>query len=648
MSLCEFCVSFDPAQAQNGKLYLPDRSLLFQKALRGCGGCRSFKDLLEATLPPGIQPNDNCQAFLEIDPTLSTEYGDIRYELPESTASRIIVEKDREERPQIPGDPTAEDCHRLVRSWEKNCRAHGCSARQQVPLPKRIIKVPIDDTFPQLYDTCGERGTYIALTHCWGKTPMKRLVQELEAEWRNGINPSSLSRNFQDALKITKLLGYSYIWIDALCIVQDSKEDWDEQAPKMAGVYGYASLVLSAAYAVDNTEGFLGYRPSVASPNLGSSSSYSVSKAFLVNGEGEMAATMEHIYKGIIDISPLNSRGWCAQERILATRILHYTPYGMIWECSNAYWPELHMPQIQMDHLYQGRYNTTMDKQKHNFPGFIDAWLHKKQQGRQCNPLITENNTDAALGAWSWCISEYAPRDLTMESDKLPAIAALAELFSDGLGDYLGGIWSNSWQRTLSWGSAVVTFPKTARAPSWSWASVDGGIIFDCEWTHSAPWTICEGNILLEHHFVPGRISNPYMDIGLGSYLALDCRCINARSVPLDGEVHYLGYWDNPEDNPGGGSIYNWPSVQEIPEKLILLPLQEQQWLQENKPVISQWRLFALLLREANQDDLHSQKPTFRRVGWGNIYIGPKSDGNLSAEILHSNMEWEQQRFTLI
>jgi hypothetical protein len=82
------------------------------------------------------------------------------------------------------------------------------------------------------------------------------------------------------------------------------------KAPKIAEVYSNANLVLSAAFAADSTKGFLGYRPSVVIPNLGLEPSYSVSKAFLVDGVNEISATMEHIYKGIIDMSPLDSRGY--------------------------------------------------------------------------------------------------------------------------------------------------------------------------------------------------------------------------------------------------------------------------------------------------------------------------------------------------
>jgi hypothetical protein len=656
MSLCEFCVSFNPDKASDGKVYLPNRSLLVRNAARGCGGCRSFQDLLEETLSPGTELDGDCRAFLEMNTSNSLGYGNISYDLTGCKPNRIQLQQAPSERQQVPRDPTVEHCLRMIRSWEVDCRSHGCHDRRLNPLPKRIIIVPIDDEFPRLHDTGDEIGSFVALTHCWGKTPMTKLLQELEAAWHHGIDPSSLSQNFQDALRITKLLGYRYLWIDALCIVQDSTEDWQEQAPKMAEVYSNANLVLSAAFASDSTEGFLGYRPSVVTPNLGLEPSYSVIKAFLVEGPNEMSATMEHIYKSIIDMSPLNSRGWCAQERMMATRVLHYTPYGMIWECSRAYWPEVETPQVSMEDLYRNGGNTNMlTSAEHDIENYINAWLRKKQQGQYYCPSNTETDTDAALQAWTRCVCEYASRDLTKGSDKLPAIAALAEIFSDALGDYLGGIWTKSLQRslswTLTWTPAGVKFPDTYRAPSWSWASLDGPIEYNCEFRPSCSpwWSDCEDFVLLKHHFVPGQIANPYMSIGQGSCIVLEARCIDARTVSLvsdDKMVYCRCIWDDLKHDVHASA---WPSLQDVPAELILLPLQKKKFLHENGLDVRMLDLFALLLCEVSHDDVHSQGPsTFRRVGSSTISIKHENDSDIFADAIYHTIRWETRQITLI
>lgn len=82
---------------------------------------------------------------------------------------------------------------------------------------------------------------------------------------------------------------------------------------------------------------------------------------------------------------------------------------------------------------------------------------------------------------------EYSGRELTIESDKLPALAGLAELYRQATGDqYLAGLWRSSlivdllWkrQRVLSCHGVLTSMPMEYRAPSWSWAALDGNVSF--------------------------------------------------------------------------------------------------------------------------------------------------------------------------
>ncbi|KAH8650268.1 hypothetical protein BGZ60DRAFT_389370, partial [Tricladium varicosporioides] len=66
---------------------------------------------------------------------------------------------------------------------------------------------------------------YIALSYCWGGSNPPSTTKSNEAARHLGIPSSQISRTFQDAIKVTRWLGFQYLWIDALCIVQDDKED---------------------------------------------------------------------------------------------------------------------------------------------------------------------------------------------------------------------------------------------------------------------------------------------------------------------------------------------------------------------------------------------------------------------------------------
>jgi hypothetical protein len=91
-------------------------------------------------------------------------------------------------------------------------------------------------------------------------------------EFGRQIKWQSLPKSFQDAVVFTRRLGIRYLWIDSLCIIQDSKEDWETQAAKMAMIYALAVLTLSAVNAEDSSVGCFVQPPAL-------------STRFITNGE---------------------------------------------------------------------------------------------------------------------------------------------------------------------------------------------------------------------------------------------------------------------------------------------------------------------------------------------------------------------------
>jgi hypothetical protein len=118
-------------------------------------------------------------------------------------------------------------------------------------LPKRLIDVGEDGSSAHLIgrENLYKAEDYIALSYCWGptantltttKTTLKMrqtAISELDGE---------LPQTLQHAFRLTRLLGIRYLWIDALCIVQDDPEEWELEAAKMGLIYSNAFLVISA------------------------------------------------------------------------------------------------------------------------------------------------------------------------------------------------------------------------------------------------------------------------------------------------------------------------------------------------------------------------------------------------------------------
>lgn len=76
----------------------------------------------------------------------------------------------------------------------------------------------------------------------------------------SSMNPNALMKTFRDAILIAQVLNISKVWIDSLCILQDSLEDWKKESSKMWDIYRNAFITVVAAGAAGDTEGFLGPR----------------------------------------------------------------------------------------------------------------------------------------------------------------------------------------------------------------------------------------------------------------------------------------------------------------------------------------------------------------------------------------------------
>lgn len=389
-------------------------------------------------------------------------------------------------------------------------------------MPTRVIELPYDTSIPpRLCSSSGRKGRYIALSHCWGSAEIVKLTTKQLPNFYTALDVDSLPRNFQDAIALTRSLGFQYLWIDALCIIQDDEADWSEESPRMTTVYGEATLVISATAAKDPNSGILTKRRVLYSPVLGLSKSQHLRQRLLRK-------------MWDVDCSPLSTRGWALQERVLAPRIMHFTKRQMIWECAETKYFEA--SGISDEHI-----SSKSSREGYNKATAQDLINRALKEGQHADDTLESISNitkfSARLEAWYQCVDEFSGRSLTFSSDKLPAIAGLAAAFDDEtMGEYLAGIWARQIGLNLAWSRVyqLLTKPDAYRAPSWSWASVDGAtsfLILDGPQTRindqtstSAYMGFCAPK-LLEQQMVPKDPSNVYMGVLEGSYIVVNASC---------------------------------------------------------------------------------------------------------------------------
>jgi Heterokaryon incompatibility protein (HET) len=157
----------------------------------------------------------------------------------------------------LPPRTDDDNCFELARTWINSCvHSHRrCVRLQDTRLPSRVLDVGIHNSpwDPYLLESNGKCGRYVTLSHRWPPNlssmapnlSLKTTSQSIDQR-RQGIPLSRMPATFRDAVIVCRKLCICYLWIDALCILQDSDEDWAKEAPQMGSVYSNAVFTISA------------------------------------------------------------------------------------------------------------------------------------------------------------------------------------------------------------------------------------------------------------------------------------------------------------------------------------------------------------------------------------------------------------------
>jgi hypothetical protein len=296
-------------------------------------------------------------------------------------------------------------------------------------------------------------------------------LSTLEAKTKS-IEMSSLPQSLQDAVKVTRKLGLRYIWIDALCIIQDSKEDKERELKKMAQIYQNGLLTISAASARTVSDGFLRNRECLSTNIPMFCLPYCLPEPDS-GTEGSIVVQESHHYDPRSE--PINQRAWTLQERLLSPRVLVYGTLQLLWQCQSE--------QLIRNGGVKGKFFDSGSER-------LNAAFFAKDAPEQVGVSLMD-----LTYAWINIVTDYTHRGLSFADDKLTAIAAIASDFRKlRVGDeYLAGLWRSSLIMELMWmvppqkaeeTSVTRTRPVEYRAPSWSWAAIDGPVAFGGSWKY--------------------------------------------------------------------------------------------------------------------------------------------------------------------
>ncbi|RBR19540.1 uncharacterized protein FIESC28_05535 [Fusarium coffeatum] len=474
----------------------------------------------------------------------------------------------------------------LSKTWLKRCREKHPDCRRlhdttDPVLPTRVLDVTggtLDDPKIKLIETSrGKRATYCALSYCWGKSRCIITTKANLDNHKRDITLSSLPRTIRDAVLATRGLGIDYLWVDSLCIVQDDTDDWAAEAARMGDVYANSILTISTLSGTDCNDGLftphsLRQQYVLPFPIPPTSRPTSDSGWFVP----AVHPPVEENQYGVLQLplrGPVHSRGWTFQEQMLSTRILWFGDGHVQWECLSKFAADS-SPESMGHYQYPGNnsdepYRSRRMKEHLQRPFKIKATLpHSEQQGHE-----KEDRVDAYT-EWETLVAEYTTRNLTKESDRIPAILGLANVMGPMFEcEFVMGIWKGKhFLRSLLWQVHQGTSMSGNSYPSWTWASRSGCAIdyamanVDGERTSSwptSPVAIDEthGSITLKGPV--GKLTTEQMEslashlgFGFTTKLSMDDDPKQSQDKPLSTYLDYLSgkttempTWNNPRES---------------------------------------------------------------------------------------------------
>ncbi|KAK4208373.1 heterokaryon incompatibility protein-domain-containing protein [Rhypophila decipiens] len=300
---------------------------------------------------------------------------------------------------------------------------------------------------------------YVTLSHCWGTSRHISLTEKMYDRLQSRTwDFSNLPKTYQDSLVVAQALGFKYIWIDSLCIIQDNEEDWLSQSALMERVYQNSACNIAATWADDSQKGCFNKRdPAISS--LATVTARETADGRPIEFQlGDMKVTEREI-----DEAPLNSRGWVLQERYLSRRQISFGRTQVYWECHELMASE-QFPARLPANMYPD-HDPHPDLTKPGFQAEVDMEEEDIRQG------------------WSDLVDAYSGMKLTKLSDRAIALSGVAgyarSLNND---EYLAGLWRKSLEQQLCWyANWGYLLPSSGeyRAPSWSWLSVESKVSSD-------------------------------------------------------------------------------------------------------------------------------------------------------------------------
>ena len=415
-------------------------------------GCKLFEYLMQSA--PNDHEDENLRySFFRDDSSARTSF--ISFLCPTNPLGFDIYAADEAASYDFCAPPNLSPASTsAAEDWLLSCllEHEKCRRVENVFVPPRLLRVACaQDEVHLVSMDVTKRVPYAVLSYCWGGDQLSKTVKSNVEIVPRAIK--DLPKTICDAILVTRQLNLDYLWVDSMCIIQDSEEDKDALVGQMHKIYACAQVTIAASKASRCTEGFLSPRSNVPQ--------------FYVTIRDPIEAHNVRLSRVILipsprgHVEPLVTRAWTLQETLLSRRILSYGSRQLHWYCGVC-------------QRHDGGYR---NRESSNLTSF--QTLGERIIGDNSERLEMLHTSTSLR--WIDIVKQYTMREMSDPSDKLIAISAvaqrLASLTEGDWGRYYAGIWREGFFEQLLWTTSegeIAKRPVRYRAPSWSWAAIDG------------------------------------------------------------------------------------------------------------------------------------------------------------------------------
>lgn len=324
-----------------------------------------------------------------------------------------------------------------------------CQPSGSRPLPTRLLRLAKNGQSVQLHLSLpGQGGRYAALSYCWGGPQANRLLRSnLQSLCVNPIDCIRLPNTLQDAIAVCRSLHLKYLWVDALCIIQDDEADKAREISRMCSIYENSYVTVVAATAPSVNDGFL-------KPAVRTNKTYPSCPIHLTlhhGGKGmEYALTFTPKHTHRTGDFAINKRGWTYQESFIPPRLLVFGDHEPFLRCRTVDFA----PTAQTA---------------------IDYWDRDIVPRRDLRSSIEGHHPDEFRSVWRRIVEDYSKRQFSFEEDRPLALKGMEDFLEKRAnGKCYFGMWSSMGVGCLLWTAEPQqqqNSPRSAGLPTWSWLS---------------------------------------------------------------------------------------------------------------------------------------------------------------------------------